>query len=187
MSKDHPAEFAERLAHYYGEDITLQFGIYLPVPGTVVDARAIHNVHFPCVKDWFIRASRELAPDQEIALQSIVRIGQNGRTMHIPMVDFHQGVTIEDLKSTVGKLRDYEFREFFVYDSGRSFHVYCLPLIQEEELSRFFGRLLILNEPHRHPWIDSRWIGHRLVAGYGALRWTANSSAHQKEPTRIML
>jgi len=187
MSESHPAEVVEKLAHDYGDDITLQFVIYIHVPQALADERKIHDIHFHDMKSWFRSASQGLAPREEIALQSIVRIGRNESAMHLPMVDFDVSATLDDLKRTIGKLRDYGLTEFFAYDSGRSFHLYCLPLIQEEELSRFFGRLLLLNEPEHHPTIDSRWIGHRLIAGCAALRWTANSSHYRKTPTRIVL
>ena len=183
MDESHPVEVIERLARVYGDDITLQFGIYVYAPQTLSDERTIHDIHYHRMRAWFAETSQSLRPGEEIALQSIVRIG--GAVMHLPMVDFHESATLEEVKEAVSQLREYGLNEFFPYDSGRSFHLYCLPLIQEEELSRFFGRLLLLNKPKHNPTVDSRWIGHRLIAGYGALRWTANNSHYQKKPTRI--
>ncbi len=186
-NEDHPIEVVERLAQAYGSDLTLQFGVYVYVPQTLADDRKIHDIHYHRMRSWFSETSRSLLPSEEIALQSPVRIGRNGTKMHLPMVDFHDDATLADLKETASRLRDYGLEEFFPYDSGRSFHLYCLPLIEEEELPRFFGRLLLLNEPKRNLTIDSRWIGHRLIAGYAALRWSANTPHYQKKPTRIAL
>ena len=63
-------------------------------------------------------------------------------------------------------------------NSGRSFHAYSLRLISPKEWREFMGRLLLLNLPGRSSFIDSRWVGHRLVAGYASLRWTANSEQY---------
>jgi len=187
VTENHPIEVVKKLADEYGDDITLQFGIYVYTPQTVADQRRICEVHFHRIKTWFTGARQSLQPREEIALQSIVRIGRNESRRHLAMIDFHESATLHDLKETIDKLRDFGLNEFFAYDSGRSFHLYCLPLIQEEEVSRFFGRLLLLNEPKRHPTIDSRWIGHRLISGYAALRWTSNNAGCQKVPSRIVL
>lgn len=187
MTESHPVEVVERLACVYGDDITLQFGVYVYIPQTLSDERKIHDIHFHRMRSWFAESSQGLRPGEEIALQSIVRIGRSESAMHLPMVDFHESAKLDDLKETIGKLREYGLAEFFPYDSGRSFHLYCLPLIQEEEISGFFGRLLLLNEPKRNPTVDLRWIGHRLIAGYAALRWSANNSHYKKTPTRIPL
>lgn len=185
MNESHPSEVIERLARIYGDDITLQFGIYIYAPQTLSDERTIHDIHYHRMRAWLAETSQNLHPDEEIALQSIVRIKKNEAVMHLPMVDFHESATLENLKKAIGKLREYGFDEFFPYDSGRSFHLYCLPLIQKEEFCQFFGRLLLLNEPNCIPTVDSRWISHRLLAEYSSLRWTANSTHYKKKPTRI--
>lgn len=53
--------------------------------------------------------------------------------------------------------------------------------------NRFLGRLLLMNEPGSPALVDARWIGHRLIGGYAALRWSANSAQHDSVPKRIRL
>ena len=185
MNEDHPIKVVERIAQTYGDDLTLQFGLYVYVPQTLADDRKIQDVQYRSMGPWFAETSQGLGPLEEIAIQSLIRLGRSNSQMHLPMVDFHDGATVDDLKKTIGSMRGHGFEEFFPYDSGKSFHLYCLPLIELEELATFFGRLLLLNEPKRNPIVDSRWIGHRLLAGYAALRWTANNPHYKKRPTRI--
>lgn len=68
------------------------------------------------------------------------------------------------------------------YESGRSFHGYGTTLISNEEWIQLMGRLLLVNQPQQHPIVDSRWIGHRLIAGYSALRWTKNTDDYIQVP-----
>ncbi|MGC1520222.1 MAG: hypothetical protein WA803_01670, partial [Steroidobacteraceae bacterium] len=71
---------------------------------------------------------------------------------------------------------------FLYFDSGRSFHAYGLQLISPGEWREFMAKLLLLNLPEGEHLIDARWVGHRLVAGYGALRWSANSDFYLQVP-----
>ncbi|MBP8273206.1 MAG: hypothetical protein KAY59_02190 [Acidobacteria bacterium] len=41
---------------------------------------------------------------------------------------------------------------------------------------------LLQNAPDPNELVDSRWIAHRLVAGYSALRWTGNQEHYLAEP-----
>lgn len=187
MRTGHPSEVIEKLAHDYGGEIILQFGIYTYVPQTFEDRRTVHDVHFRKMEPWYNNACQELTRSQEIALQSTILVGKKKTIMHIPMVDFLESATLDDLREAVRTLQEHGLNEFFAYDSGRSFHLYCLPLIQAGAIYPFFGRLLLLKGSELLPTVDPRWIGHRLIAGYAALRWTANTPNHQKEPARIVL
>ncbi|MHB1292207.1 MAG: primase 1D-like protein [Sulfuricella sp.] len=35
------------------------------------------------------------------------------------------------------------------------------------------------------PTVDPRWVGHRLISGYAALRWTKNTEQYLNTPTLI--
>jgi hypothetical protein len=41
---------------------------------------------------------------------------------------------------------------------------------------------LLQNPPLEAEVVDTRWVAHRLLAGYGTLRWTANQPRYLKEP-----
>jgi hypothetical protein len=45
------------------------------------------------------------------------------------------------------------------------------------------GRLLLLNLPEKPCLVDTRWVGHRLIGGYAALRWSAKM--HPRKPALV--
>jgi hypothetical protein len=55
-------------------------------------------------------------------------------------------------------------------DSGRSYHLYGAQLLPWEQWVAFMGRCLLLS-----PLTDPRFVGHRLLAGFGVLRLTTSS------------
>jgi len=73
--------------------------------------------------------------------------------------------------------------EFF--SSGRSFHGYSTYLLGPKDWREFNGRLLLVNNNTIGNVIDSRWIGHRMIAGYSSLRWSKNTEIHSQTPTRV--
>lgn len=71
------------------------------------------------------------------------------------------------------------------FDSGRSFHGYGATLVTATEWRQLMGRLLLANKPNLLPLIDPRWVGHRLIAGYSALRWSCNTSQYIQPPQLV--
>ena len=103
------------------------------------------------------------------------------------MIDFggrHQDIL---LLKPLHDLQSYWSMEFAIFDSGRSFHAYGNRLLSTEEWIQFMGSLLLLNEPGKNKLIDTRWIGHRLMAGYSSLRWSCNTRWYKRFPTFIGL
>ena len=102
------------------------------------------------------------------------------------MIDF-------STQSMSAKERDlvYQLVEKFIgarlrlYRSGRSFHGYATVLLSRRKWREFMGRLLLLNMPNSDAIVDSRWIGHRIMAGYASLRWTANSDHYSQIPSVV--
>ena len=131
---------------------------------------------------WLRRELAALSPEQELALESRVRVGRV--TRHIPMLDF-VGLERGQLSAVMDVLPQYPVREAQVYFSGRSFHAYFPLLIEPAEWVRFMGSALLCNTPSRLQIVDQRWIGHRLVGGYGALRWSANTAQYRGLPRRV--
>lgn len=122
-------------------------------------------------------------PHEELAFHSRIRIGP--RTIrHLLLIDFAKelGETgVEKLRKILGeRYTDY----MALYDSGRSAHGYVIRLVTRDEWIHFMGMLLLLNLPHERPLTDARWIGHRLIAGYSALRWSRNTPQYLSLPTR---
>lgn len=183
----HPRCLINRYSAHFGENCEFEFGIYKYIPQTVSDERLIIKVSSSEVDNWFAEQSKKLHPNYDIAIQSRVYDKHSQETYHIPMIDFAGGLTKADFIRVEQSLSDIGLTDFYVVKSGRSFHLYGYPLIPSSLLSSFFGRVLLLNEPNKSPISDVRWIGHRLIAGYGALRWTCNNSHYKGIPEIIDL
>ncbi|WP_311755490.1 primase 1D-like protein [Proteus terrae] len=122
-----------------------------------------------------------LEPDYELALHSKIII--NNKIFHLPMIDLGLKSSISVASEPIKELCRYWNIGFNIYESGRSFHAYGNRLLTQEEWLQFMGSLLLLNKPSGYKLVDERWIGHRIMAGYSALRWSKNTSHYKKYPT----
>jgi hypothetical protein len=123
---------------------------------------------------------RKTPPGQEMAVHSDIRLTSQER-VHLVMVDMSTSAKahLEKLRVFLG---DNFFQRISWYASGRSFHGYGESLLPEPEWFRFMGMLLLANQPKLESTVDPRWIGHRLLAGYAALRWTKNTDHYRSMP-----
>jgi hypothetical protein len=121
--------------------------------------------------------------NHEMAIHSDLRLA-NRRRVHLIMIDMATGsrAHVEKVRSFLG---EQSFSTIVWYRSGRSFHGYGETLLIQEEWIRFMGLLLLANQPRLDPTVDPRWIGHRLLAGYAALRWTKNTDQYLSLPTLV--
>lgn len=119
----------------------------------------------------------------ELAIHSDVSLA-SGERKHLVMVDMSTSsrAHLDKLRVFLG---DHFFQQIAWFTSGRSFHGYGEKLLSEGEWVQFMGLLLLANKPKLEPTVDPRWIGHRLLAGYSALRWTRNTSHYLVPPARI--
>ena len=99
------------------------------------------------------------------------------------MLDFH-GMKKGQLLAIMEVLPDDYAEGMQVYFSGRSFHAYFPHLLTPRQWVKFMGSALLCNTPSSDV-IDQRWVGHRLIGGYAALRWSNNTPQHAHYPTRI--
>jgi hypothetical protein len=100
------------------------------------------------------------------------------------MIDFVGSPAVsvlEDLSRTLATEFSIDCR-LAVFETGRSFHGYMPAVIEESVWPKYLGRLLTSNETDRTPIIDTRWIGHALVRGFSALRWSHNTSRYLQMP-----
>lgn len=120
---------------------------------------------------------------RDLAFHSTVTL-EDGSTRHIPMIDMSTGARahLEKLKAFLDAETYYGFVWF---ESGRSFHGYGSQLITHSEWVSHMGQLLLSNQKDMKPTVDPRWIGHRLIAGYSALRWSRNTEHYLKMPQRV--
>ena len=120
---------------------------------------------------------------QEMAMHSDLRL-TSGERLHLVMVDMSTSSKAH-LEKLRGFLGENLFQTISWFASGRSFHGYGESLLQEIDWVKFMGLLLLANQPRLEHTVDPRWIGHRLVAGYSALRWTKNTHHYLGLPTRL--
>lgn len=154
-------------------------------PQTVSDVREIHEVLVSdfLEEDFMDEFFNNAGSDREIAFHSCI-ISKDGEVRHIPMIDMasQSAAHIEKIKNYIG---DDLFNSFIWYKSGRSFHGYSSLFLDNDGWQKFMGMLLLVNQKGLAQTVDPRWIGHRLLAGYSALRWTKNTSFYLSIPRQI--
>lgn len=184
--REHPLGFLHRLEGEFGTDLSVEFSRYFYRPQSLFDERFVFQCSIQDVGlKWMEQQVAELPAEWELALNSRV-LNARGRAAHIGMIDF---VGRPDVSLIQNRVRDFvgakQAARLVLYDSGRSIHGYILELMSPGNWTRFLGRLLLMNVPGEPVLVDTRWIGHRLIAGYAALRWSANSSHHSEVPALI--
>jgi hypothetical protein len=98
------------------------------------------------------------------------------------MIDLRGDLKEGDRLELITAVREFGIRQLAIYNSGRSYHIYAYALLSTRRWTQFMGRCLLLNRPDRSELVDARWVGHRLLAGYGALRWTHGNVWYLSEP-----
>lgn len=161
---------------------SLEFGLYTYTPQTVLDERrfVICNATewLDVADDW----PEYLGPREELAFHSRVRVG-NDILAHVPLIDFRGELSTDHFRRVVEVAGEFGSNEVQFFRSGRSFHAYLNAVLEPDLWRRFVGRLLLLNAPNEAEWVDTRWLGHGLIAGFSALRWTHNTPTYVQPPT----
>lgn len=117
----------------------------------------------------------QLNLNQVLGFCSKVKLN-DGSTFHIPMIDFSIEPSKKNLRIVKDALRQIGQEKGLILDSGRSYHFYGLVLIDEKNWTSFLGLCLLFS-----PFIDARYIAHRLIDGECVLRLSA-SKEKPKEP-----
>ena len=162
----------------------LNFSYYTYVPQSLLDVRRhflVSRIDFLQV-GYVERLIFNTPPGEELALHSTVFHKVMG-LVHFPMVDMSTGSSaqLEKVKPILG---DEIFNSFDWYRSGRSYHGYGRYLMTQDEWIVQMGKLLLVNKVGVPPTVDPRWVGHRLIAGYAALRWTKNTEHYLDNPKK---
>lgn len=130
---------------------------------------------------WLNDQLSRLPEGYELALHSMLK--NKEQEFHIPMVDFSaEIIQKKDVLAWASRSSGVTLK---LFDSGRSFHGYGVEPMSKDQWVRFMGFLLLANLPNQPQLIDTRWIGHRLLAGYSTLRWSKNSPYYVGLPTVI--
>ncbi|WP_435406297.1 primase 1D-like protein [Pseudomonas siliginis] len=185
LEENHPFYLLKDLASNLSYDAEFELSIYEYEPQSILDHREVIRITANQLsKDIIERIISGLPNNNELAIHSSVRI--NKKLFHIPMIDF---VTSEhEILEKINIIRQILPRDIFnemsFFNSGRSCHAYSLKLIKHADWVSFMGRLLLISKPNETQIIDTRWIGHRLLAGYSSLRWSNNSSHYLAIPQK---
>lgn len=154
---------------------SVEFSVYEYEPLTFAESRNTYLTSLCEFKACIQGALSDLRPNQNIAVHSKVQV--DGKAYHIPMIDF-SAISLRIVERTIQHLcNDLNYPGMHVYASGRSFHAYGTGLLSPDKFVQFMGYLLLCNSRGVSDVIDSRWIGHRLIGGYAALRLT-NQAGH---------
>lgn len=183
IAESHPVRF---LAPLFKREATFTLSKYIYTPDSLMDERELVSVEGRKLTDeWVEEIVAHLRPDQELAFHSAVRIG--GKLWHVPMIDFsvEKGMPDKIFDRMSQYLPKSVMLSMGIFASGRSFHAYSLSLLSSREWYDFMGRLLLINPRSGQALIDTRWIGHRLIGGFGSLRWSNNSGQYAGLPSRV--
>jgi hypothetical protein len=184
--KEHPLLVIESIIARRGTGLTFTYSQYeVAQPGFQAAAprSPVLRVRASDISpEWMIDRFRELKPNEELAWHSLVEC--DGSIFHIPMIDLASSPS----RSTLRKLGQKLVTElslnggFVFFETGQSFHGYFPDLMPERAWFKYLGHLLVLED---HDWsgiIDTRWVGHALVRGFSALRWSNNTSRYKAIP-----
>jgi hypothetical protein len=170
--QSHPYWHVRSIVEKNPQITALWMSYYTYRPQTVTDTRVAWKISAEDFldSDQINAIISDTPPEQELALHSNVEFGSEEQR-HIVMVDMATSskAHLEKLRVYLG---DHFFQQIAWFSSGRSFHGYGEDLLQEPDWVKFMGLLLLANKPRMEATVDPRWIGHRLLAGYAALRWT---------------
>lgn len=165
------------------DSAVLQFSEYSYIPQEILDERRCFDVPIGDVSQQWLASQLQILPqNKEIAFHSLVKIGKV--SMHIPMIDFCCELDeLTSVKTVLSQLLPLHlFSSLQYYKSGRSIHAYGSTLLKPTEWRNLMGRLLLANLPNQNPVVDTRWIGHRILGGYSALRFSCNSNNYLQYP-----
>lgn len=185
LDPTHPYWFIASLVHQNPAISALTFSNYQYIPQSILDERHIFSVS----REQFLSTPTmeniiaATPVGRELAFHSKVWLNSNVEA-HIPMVDMSTTARAQ-LDKLQALVEHTGFGQFTWFSSGRSFHGYGGRLLNNEYWIKLMGALLLSNQKGMMPLVDPRWIGHRLLAGYSALRWTKNTSYYVASPAYL--
>jgi hypothetical protein len=111
-----------------------------------------------------LRETIQALPNGRILAVSSAVLTHQGETLHVPMLDFHVGVSGESSVLVKSILTEMGLRGY-IARSGGSYHFYGRELVNTESLITFLGKSLLFC-----PVADRAWIAHQLIERACGLR-----------------
>jgi hypothetical protein len=182
----HPSLLVEEIVARHGADLVFTYSRYEVAPprlqATAPRSEVLRVLACDVTPDWLADRFAELGPNEEMAWHS--RVEGRGVGFHIPMIDFIGRPAHSELCEVIRMLTAETglSGHFVCFETGRSFHGYFSDLIPDDAWPKYLGQLLLLSEHDGSPVIDTRWVGHALVRGFTALRWSHNTNRYRAMP-----
>lgn len=170
-----------------GNVLQVEISTYRYTPETIRDDRRLYRIALDELETAYAFLSSQLSGEENIAFHSRVLIKEHGDLVvrHLPMADL-SGHGLAEIRSAFDQISaEASWRRAALFASGRSFHFYGFVLLDLEAWIKFMGRLLLLNRRGEREVVDSRWVGHRLMAGYGSLRWSWRGAQYTSAPQLV--
>lgn len=182
-----PRMVVDHLRRSYGTILKLQFDVYKYRPQTIGENKITIDIDVDKLDTDLVELSYFARREHmEVSFNSSVRTSDSNIKLHIPMIDCYGELDGAKVDRIIAASKDFELEAIYIFYSGRSYHIYGIGLMDPDMWRRFMGRILLLNMPDQDPLVDARWVGHRLLAGYGTLRWTRNSQYYESEPKLVV-
>lgn len=134
-------------------------------------------------EEWARRQLVRLGSNEELAFHSRVYAGDT--VYHVPLVDFLGPFDAPFVKGVLKPLIEQVRSKICFFSSGRSLHAYMLSMFLPDYWTRFMGALLLVQTSDGRPVVDYRWVGHSLINGFGALRWSRNTKLYLQVPELV--
>jgi hypothetical protein len=187
--EEHPCLVVDEITARHGSNLIFTYSRYeIAPPGrqAVAPRSPVLRVSGTDITpDWIAHRLAELGPHEEIAWHSWVE--RSGVGFHLPMIDFvgrpPRSVLCEVNRTIAAEMGFHA--DLLLFDTKRSFHGYFAELISELAWLKYLGELLLLNEENSSPVIDARWVGHALMRGFTALRWSNNTNRYPSMPRLV--
>lgn len=113
----------------------------------------------------FLDAVRNNIPSGSVLAICSRCTDRRGREVHIPLLDLRCPPSPENERILGAALTRVHAPGGLLLESGRSYHFYGKSQLNPDEWRQFMARALLL-----HPFVDSRYVAHRLLAGQAVLR-----------------
>lgn len=183
--KSHPYWHLESILREESSVATVHLSYYLYRPQSLLDQRTVFQIRRTDFLNpaYFEQFLSQCPAGYETAFHSLVTCRDENQR-HLPMVDMATE-ELSDLSEVNAFVQDNSFHGFVWFESGRSFHGYGTRLVTYQQWIELMGKLLLCNGRRTDPVVDPRWVGHRLLGGYAALRWTRNTPQYLSIPRRL--